>query len=165
MAERKYPVINKKAFIYMFDAATGTQVEVGQFEDWGVTDRLNTLEYRECGYLTPLLVPLDFSFMGYLSKGKLNHTLIAQLWSNLPGGEVDLSTGIGYWIPKKSMLKVIKQFSDNETEEVTEYYNVIFFNHEEHNARGLVEEAVRWGAESMRSYTQPMVPDRQPETP
>lgn len=163
MAERAYPVINKKAFIYLFDQATGTQVLVGQFEDWGITDRLNVLEYRETGYLTPLLVPLDFSFMGYLSKGKLNHTLIAQLWSLAANGVVDLSTGFGYWLPKKSMIKIITQFSDNATEEVAEYYNVVFFNHEEHNARGLVEESVRWGAESMKNYTQPLVPDRQPE--
>jgi len=163
MAERAYPVINKKAFIYMFDAATGQHVEVGQFEDWSFGNHLNTLEYRECGYLTPMYVPLDFSFQGYLSKGKLNHNLIQQLWGNLPDGTVDLSTAVGYWIPKKAMIKLVLQFSDNATEEVSEYGQVVFVNHRLNNARGLVEESIAWTAESMKNYTQPLIPDRQPE--
>jgi len=67
---RAYPAINKCAFIYMYDS-TGAQVQVGQFEDWSLNDQLNTLEYRECGYNTPLLVPLDFSFTGVLRKTEI----------------------------------------------------------------------------------------------
>ena len=160
LAERTYPVVNKRAFVYMFDEATQAQIEVGQFENWGVVDSMNTMEYRESGYLTPLLIPLDFSFTGSLSKGKLNHILIKQLWKSDSSDKVDLTSEKGYWIPKKSKLKIVKQFSDNATEEVTVYNNIIFFNHRENNARGLVEESVSWMAESMESYTQPLVEDR-----
>lgn len=162
MAERQYPVINKKAFIYMFDQATGAKVEVGQFEEWGFNDVLNTIPYRESGYKTPLHIALDFNFSGFLSKGKINHNLISQLWGNMPDGSVDISNEIGYWIPKKSMIKLVTQFSDNTTEQVTEYHNCTFFNHSEHNVRGIVEESVGFGAESMRKYVQPIVLDRQP---
>ena len=160
---RAYPAINKCAFIYMYDAATMTQVQVGQFEDWSLNDQLNTLEYRECGYNTPLLVPLDFSFTGILRKGKLNHNLIKQLWGNV-GGKVDIGS-FGYWNIPKSQLVLIKQFSDGATEEKTTYTGCIFFSHTENNYRGLIQESVNLAAETMTSETQALVPDRSPESP
>ena len=170
--KRMPPVINKRAFIYMFKkTASGTyeEVQVGQFEDWGLSNSVNTLQYQECGYTTPLNVPLDYSFGGYISKGMLNTKLFAMAFNPqvinsgaVANGDV-FKSGVRtpYGSLPKCKIKLVAQYSDTPddsgtggTEAVYEYDGCVLFNHRIHNARGIVTESLSFTAESLVMYQQ-----------
>lgn len=175
LQQRKYPVINKRAFIYLFKKEADeslTEVQVGQFEDWGVNNSVNTLQYLECGYLTPLNVPLDYSFGGYLSKGVLDSKLVAMAFNPkalqgasqaVPDGDVFVSGTITpYGALPMCSIKLVLQYSDTTddllgtgTEVVYEYTNCVLFNHRINNARGIVTESLAFVAQEMNLKQQP----------
>ena len=175
LSSRRSPVINKRAFIYMF--RDGVEVQVGQFEDWGMTNSVNTIQYLECGYTTAMNIPLDYSFGGYLSKGLLNSKLIAMA---MKPGDMPADTGAAeifsstvrtpYGALPKCTIKLVLQYSDTTndtgtvdqtgTEAVYEYKNCVLFNHRINNARGIVTESLSFIAETMDMYQQPAVQKR-----
>lgn len=177
LSKRMPPVINKRAFIYMFKKVVSTsgtvtyeEIQVGQFEDWGFSNNVNTMQYQECGYLTALNIPLDYSFGGYLSKGLLNSKLFAMSFNpgtinsakNVANGDVFKSgTKTPYGALPKCKIKLVMQYSDTPddsgvagTEAVYEYDGCVLFNHRVHNARGIVTESLSFVAESLDMYQQ-----------
>lgn len=177
LSKRMTPVINKRAFIYMFKkiesgtSVTYEEIQVGQFEDWGFSNNVNTMQYQECGYTTALNVPLDYSFGGYLSKGVLNSKLFAMAFNpnaidgekKVPNGDIFISgSRTPYGALPKCKIKLVAQYSDTPddsgakgTEVVYEYDGCVLFNHRMHNARGIVTESLSFTAESVNVYQQP----------
>lgn len=179
IVKRESPVINKRAFIYMFKKnADGTfeQVQVGQFEDWGMSNNVNTIQYLECGYVTALNIPLDYSFGGYLSKGALNSRLIALAMNpNAIGADKTVANGTvfqasvitPYAALPKCKIKLVMQYSNCKDDTLTdgteisyEYDECVLFNHRIHNARGIVTESLSFVAESLNIVQQAQVANR-----
>ena len=170
---RPYPIINKRAYIYMTPKGSlDGPAEVGQFEDWGFSEDLNTLRYRECGYNTPLLVPMDHTLRGYVSKGKLNHELVKMMFETAADGEtIEVGNDNSFWIPKIGDIKLILLFSpDSRTGEVRNkqvVYNLrncVFFNHSVSNAGGIVSESLGFEGETLEITLEDFDPD-DPPTP
>jgi hypothetical protein len=173
--KRRTPVINKRAFIYMFKA-DGTQLKVGQFEDWGMTNNVNTIQYLECGFVTALNIPLDYSFGGYLSKGMLDSRLVATAFGGPDNIEQTAtasqdifksSTRTPYGALPKCTVKLVLQYEDckddtasDGTEVTYEYKNCVLFNHRINNARGIVTESLSFVAESLDMVQQKQTPGR-----